>query len=96
MKAIYIRSYAQAEKLGIKPFDSLISTVAIPSRKPKIVAFRASHPFSRKDDGKYSAGKMSEYIGNGERFYATNRAMLDILLRALFTRKPLVKKVTYR
>ena len=39
-QAIYIKSYAHAGRLGIKPFDSLISTVAIPARRPKIVAFR--------------------------------------------------------
>ena len=65
MKATYIQSYAHAERLGVKPFDSLISTVAIPSRKPKIVAFRASHGFMAKDTGKYSKGRMGEYIANG-------------------------------
>ncbi len=96
MKAVYISSYAQAERLGIKPFDSLISTVAILSRKPKIVAFRGSHTFSVKDRGKYTQGRMIQYIGAGERFYATSKPMLDVLLRALFTRKPRVMKVTYR
>lgn len=34
-KATYIKSYAHAERLGIKPFGSLISTVAIPAKRPK-------------------------------------------------------------
>jgi len=96
MKATYIRSYTHATSLGIKPFDSLISTVAIPSRKPKIVAFRGSHGFSVKDRGKYTLGKMSYFTDGRERFLATNKAMLDVLLRALFTRKPRVMKISYR
>ena len=97
MKATYIKSYAHAERLGIKPFDSLISTVAIPTKKPKIVAFRRSHGFSVKDNGKYTRGRVSEYVDSrGERFYATTKPMLDILLRELFTRKPHVQKVTHR
>jgi len=96
MKATYIRSYAHATSLGIKPFDSLISTVAIPARKPKIVAFRGSHTFSARDRGKYSLGKLSQYTDGRERFLATNKAMLDVLLKALFTRKPRVMKISYR
>lgn len=97
MKAVYIGSYAQASRLGIKPFDSLISTVAIPSRKPKIVAFRGSHSFSARDKGKYSMGKMSQYISvGGERFFATSKLTLGILLKELFTRKPRIMKVSYR
>ena len=96
MKAVYIRSYAQAERLGIKPFDTLISTVAIPSKRPKIVAFRGSHGFSVKDRGKYSTGRTIQYISDrGERFFTTDKRMLDILLKALFTRKPRVMKVSY-
>jgi len=97
MKATYIQSYAHAERLGVVPFDSLISTVAIPSKKPKIVAFRGSHGFSVKDKGKYVLGRTSQYVDSrGERFYATSKPMLDILLRELFTRKPRVVKVMYR
>ena len=97
MRATYIKSYAHAERLGIKPFDSLISTVAIPSKKPKIVAFRGSHGFSVKDRGKYAMGRTSQYVDSrGERFRATSKPMLDILLRELFTRKPRVRKITYR
>ena len=95
MKATYIKSYAHASSLGIKPFDSLISTVAIPGKKPKIVAFRGSHGFSVKDKGKYTLGKTSRFIGAGETFFATTKPMLDILLRELFIRKPRVVKVTY-
>lgn len=97
MRAVYIKSYAHAERLGIRPFDSLISTVAIPARKPKIIAFRGSHTFSVRDRGKYTVGKMNQYIDSrGERFFATTKSMLDILLRELFTRKPRVLRVTYR
>jgi hypothetical protein len=95
-KAVYINSYAQAERLGIKPFDSLIGTVAIPTRKPRIVAFRGSHSTSVKDRGKYTMSKISRYVDNrGESFYASSKPMLDILLRALFTRKPPVRKMMY-
>ena len=56
MKATYINSYAHAQRVGIKPFDSLISTVAIPGKKPKIVAFRGSHTFLIKNCSRpYSA-----------------------------------------
>ena len=97
MKAVYIKSYAHAERLGIKPFDSLISTVAIPAKKPKIVAFPGSHSLMAKDKGKYTLGKMSTYVDkNGYKFHATTRPMLDVLLRALYTRKPRLLKVTYR
>jgi len=97
MKATYIRSYAHATTLGVKPFDSLISTVAIPAKKPKIVAFRGSHAFSVRDREKYVLGKVSQYMDSrGGRFYATSKPMLDILLRELFTRKPRVVKITYR
>ena len=94
MKAVYIKSYAHAESLGIKPFDSLISTVAIPSKKPKIVAFRGSHGFSAKDKGKYTTGRTVQYTDGSERFYATNSRMLDILLKAIFRRKPRIYRVS--
>ena len=96
-KAIYIKSYAQAERLGIKPFDSLISTVAIPAKKPKIVAFVGSHGISVRDRGKYYLGRMQTWVDkDGYRYHATTKPMLDILLKALFTRKPRLVKVTYR
>lgn len=95
-KATYIRSYARAERLGIKPFDSLISTVAIPAKKPKIVAFQGSHTVSAKDRGKYTLGRMRTWVDrDGYRYHATTKPMLDILLRALFTRKPRLVKVSY-
>jgi hypothetical protein len=95
-KAIYIKSYAHAEQLGIKPFGSLISTVAIPAKKPKIVAFQGSHTSSAKDRGKYTLGRMQTWVDrDGYRYYATTKPMLDILLRALFTRKPRLVKVSY-
>ncbi len=95
-KATYISSYAHAEKLGIKPFDSLISTVAIPARKPKIVAFVGGHGMFAKDRGKYTIGKMQTWIDkNGYRYHATTKPMLDILLRELFTRKPHLVKLSY-
>jgi hypothetical protein len=96
MGAVYIKSYSHAEKLGIKPFGSLIGTVAIPSKKPKIVAFRGSHGFSGKDKGKYRLGRMSQFTDGREKFYASTKPMLNILLRALFTRKPRVLKVVYK
>lgn len=97
MKAVYIKSYAHAERLGIKPFDSLISTVAIPAKRPKIVAYQGSHSFMSRDSGKYTRGKMLEWIdSHGYRFYATSKPMLDILLRELFTRKPRLMRVIYR
>lgn len=97
MKAVYVRSYAHATRLGLKPFDSLTSTVAIPTKKPKIVAFTASHTFLIKDRGKYTVGKLSQFVDRyGGSYYATTRPMLDILLRVLFNRKPKVQKVTYR
>ena len=96
-KATYIRSYAHAAALGVKPFDSLIGTVAIPARKPKIVAIPAGHTFSGRDRGKYTQGRMQTFMDkDGYKWYATTRPMLDILLRALFTRKPRMVKVTYR
>ena len=96
-KATYIKSYAHAERLGIKPFDSLISTVAIPAKKPKIVAFVDGHGISARDKGKYSLGRMRTWIDkNGYRYHATTKPMLDILLKELFTRKPRLVKVTYR
>ncbi|GAH39026.1 unnamed protein product, partial [marine sediment metagenome] len=96
MKAVYIKSYAHATRLGIKPFDTLISTVAIPSKKPKIVAFRGCAGFMDKDKGKYSMGKMVQYVSaGGERFFATSKLTLDILLKELFTRRPRMMKVSY-
>jgi len=95
-KATYIKSYAHAERLGIKPFDSLISTVAIPAKKPKIVAFQGSHSFSVKDRGKYTLGRTQTWVDkSGYRFHATTKPMLDTLLRELFTRKPRLVKVSY-
>ena len=96
-KATYIKSYAHAERLGIKPFDSLISAVAIPAKKPKIVAFRGSHGFLGKDRGKYSLGRTQTWVDRqGYRFHATTKPMLDILLKEIYTRKPRLVKVTYR
>jgi len=93
-KAVYIKSYAHAARLGIKPFDSLVSTVAIPSKKPKIVAFRGSHTFSVRDSGKYTLGRMQTWVDrSGYQYHATTKPMLDILLRELFTRKPRPVKV---
>ena len=95
-KATYIKSYAQAVGLGIRPFDSLISTVAIPAKKPKIVAFLGSHLLSVKDKGKYTLGRMQTWVDrDGYRYHATTKPMLDILLKALFTRKPKLVKVSY-
>ena len=96
-RATYIKSYAHAEKLGIKPFDSLIGTVAIPGKKPKIVAVPAGHTFIAKNRGKYTMGKMQRFVDNqGYVYLATTRPMLDILLKELFIRKPRLMKVTYR
>ena len=96
-KATYIKSYTHAERLGIKPFDSLIGTVAIPARKPKIVAIPAGHTFSVKDRGKYTLGRMQRFMNSqGYVYMATTKPMLDILLKELFTRKPRMVKVTYR
>ncbi len=95
-KAVYVKSYAHAEFLGMKPFDSLIGTVVVPGKKPKIVAHRASWAWSEKDEGKFTRGKMDEYIAYGERFYATTRPMLNILLKEEFHGNPHVVKVSYR
>jgi len=95
-KATYIKSYAHAERLGIKPCDSIISTVAIPAKKPKIVALRGSHTFSVKDRGKYTLGRMQTWVDrDGYRYHATTKPMLDILLRELFTGKQRLIKVSY-
>jgi len=96
-RAIYIKSYAHAERLGIKPFGSLISTVAIPAKKPKIVAIAPGHTFSVRDGGKYMLGRMQTWVDrDGYQYHATTKPMLDILLRELFTRKPQLVKVSYR
>ena len=96
MRAIYIKSYAHAERLGIKPFDSLISKVVIPAKKPKIVAWVDGSGFTLKDKGKYSVGRVQEWRdSHGYRYLATTKPMLDILLKELFTRKPQLVKVSY-
>jgi len=95
-KATYIKSYAHAERLGIKPFGSLISTVAIPAKKPKIVAYASNHSFMASDRGKFALGKMQTWVDrNGYQYHATTKPMLDILLRELFTRRPRLVKVSY-
>src|SRR3990170_3015444 len=96
-KATYIQSYAHAERLGIKPFDSLISTVAIPAKKPRIVAWVGSHGFLTKDTGKFTRGRVQEWRDKqGYHFYATTKPMLDILLKEHYTRKSRLVKVTHR
>ncbi len=50
-----------------------------------------------KDRGKYTLGETSRYVDSqGYSYHATTKPMLDVLLRELFTRKPLVRRVVYR
>ena len=95
-KATYIKSYAHAEKLGIKPFGSIVSTVVIPAKKPKIVAYAPGHSFMVGDRGKFTLGKMQTWTDRyGYQYHATTKPMLDILLKELFNRKPRLVKVSY-
>ena len=95
-KATYIKSYAHAERLGIKPFESIVSVVVIPAKKPKIVATAPGHTLSAGDRGKYILGRMQTWVDrDGYRYHATTKPMLDILLKGLFTLKPRLVKVSY-
>lgn len=91
-KIVYIDSYAQAESLGVKPFDSLIGTVADISNPemPVILALPAGHTLVQKDLGKFIMPVMQTYTGaqGNPVAYASDIRALKILMDRLYTRRP--------
>lgn len=87
----YINSYAAAEAMGIKPCDSIISTVIDETKTPPlIVAFERGHTFSGKDinKGLFHQAPMKEFQTSGMTFYATDAKALKPLLEAKLRKVP--------
>ena len=103
MRPVYINSYAQAEQLGFKPFDSMISVVvdADIAPKVKILAHSGDWTFSQNDarNKRFTIqlpNKEYRDWDSGQSYYAADKKSLFTLLDALFMTLPELDELSYK
>ena len=96
-KLVYIKSYAHAEQLGYKPFDSMISTVVDASKAPEvvIVATRPGWAWRADESDKFTKVAHRAFQDkDGYTSYAADPEALGVLLDALYTKRPKMFELT--